>query len=138
MSANFFDYNDVDDRNGQLFNEAQHCPYPALTWLTEAAIAVSLIHADAVNARRRVAARQFFLAVKSDKARRTGAVSPAIVSDETRSSVMTHHGIARVELLLTKLAFESCARDAIKEKTQNNTPFNWAASFISRLQLRHQ
>jgi len=68
---------------------------------------VSLIYADAVNTRRRVAAGKLLLAMESDVSCRTGAMSSAVMGDETGSSIVTDHGIASVELLFAKLALVS-------------------------------
>lgn len=74
------------------------------TWLAEATVSVRLIDADAVHARRRITAGQLLLAVKSDKTRRARTMSPAVVSDETRSAIVTDHRVASVVLLLAKFA----------------------------------
>lgn len=80
----------------------------AVTWLTEASVAVRLIHADAVHARRRVAPGQLLLAVQSDVAGRARAVRPGVVRDHARGAVAAHHGVARVVLLLAKPARVPC------------------------------
>lgn len=74
------------------------------TWLAEATVAVGLVDADAVDARRRVAAGQLLLAMKSDEARRAGTMGPAVVSDQTRSSIVADHRVAGIVLLLAKFA----------------------------------
>ena len=66
-----------------------------------------LVDADAVNAGRRVAAGQFFLAVEADEARLAAAVGAPVVGDQTRAAVVAHQRIARVELLLAELALET-------------------------------
>lgn len=76
--------------------------------MAEAAVAVRLVDADAVDARRRVAAGQLFLAVESDESRRTGAVGAAVVGYEARAAIVAHHRIASVELLFAEFPFETC------------------------------
>lgn len=60
------------------------------TWLAEAPVAMSLINANAMDARRRVAAGKLFLAVKTDVAAGAAAVRPAVVCDHTTAPVVAH------------------------------------------------
>jgi len=76
---------------------------------------VRLVDADAVNAGRRVAAGQFFLAVEADEARLAAAVCAPVVGDQTRAAVVAHQRIARVELLLAELALETWEAETAEE-----------------------
>jgi len=83
--------------------------------LAEAAVAVGLVDADAVDAGRRVAAGQLLLAVQSDVAGGTAAVRPLVVGDHATAAVVTHQTVARVELLLAELALVTWQAEAAEE-----------------------
>ena len=84
--------------------------------MAEAAVAVRLVDADAVNAGRRVASGQFFLAVKTDETVGATAMGASVVGDHARTAVVAHQRVASVELLLAEFALESCP----KSSTQNH------------------
>lgn len=75
--------------------------------MAEAAVSVRLVDADAVDAGRRVAAGELFLAVEADEARRARAVGAAVAGDDAGAAVAARERVARVVALLAVLAFET-------------------------------
>lgn len=79
-----------------------------------------LVDADAVDARRRVATGELLLAVQADEAGRARAVSPAVVRNDAATSVVAHHRVARVVLLLAKLALVTCPKRTVYTSSNQN------------------
>ena len=78
-----------------------------VTRLAEAAVAVGLVDADAVDAGRRVAAGQLLLAVQSDVAGGAAAVRPLVVGDHATAAVVAHQTVALYPVLTGPLEYQT-------------------------------